>query len=84
MADAGLGGGGQRVGVVLGQVRQHLGVGPDAVTGAEDTTGLDVDAIQGAGLIDGTCVFGEVRDGSVTVTVLPVLGSGLCFVGDQR
>ncbi|MHA7284331.1 DUF6993 domain-containing protein [Arthrobacter sp. TMS2-4] len=62
------------------------GATPASVEVSIDTTptGLDVDAIQGAGLIDGTCVFGEVRDGSVTVTVLPVLGSGLCFVGDQR
>ncbi|WP_258069690.1 hypothetical protein [Arthrobacter sp. SX1312] len=47
-------------------------------------TGLDVDAIQGAGLIDGSCVFGEVGEGTVTVAVLPALASGLCFVGDQR
>ncbi len=47
-------------------------------------TGLDVDAIQGAGLLAGRCVFGEVRAGVVSVVVLPALASGRCFVGDQR
>ena len=47
-------------------------------------TGLDVDAIQGAGLIDGTCISGEVREGTVSVAVLPALATGLCFIGDQR
>lgn len=47
-------------------------------------TGLDIDAIQGSGLIAEECVIGEIREGSVSVTVLPVLGTGLCFVGDQR
>ncbi|MFP5312722.1 MAG: DUF6993 domain-containing protein, partial [Actinomycetes bacterium] len=27
------------------------------------------------------CVIGPVREGTVTVTVLPVLASGKCFVG---
>ncbi len=47
-------------------------------------TGLDVDAIQGAGLLGTTCVFAEVREGDVSVVVLPALASGTCFVGDQR
>ncbi|WP_087075918.1 DUF6993 domain-containing protein [Arthrobacter sedimenti] len=47
-------------------------------------TGLDVDAIQGAGRTDGTCIVGEVREGAVSVAVLPALASNLCFVGDQR
>ncbi|MHA7181128.1 DUF6993 domain-containing protein [Arthrobacter sp. MDB2-24] len=47
-------------------------------------TGLDVDAIQGAGRTGGTCIVGEVREGAVSVAVLPALASGLCFVGDQR
>ncbi|WP_422389891.1 DUF6993 domain-containing protein [Arthrobacter sp. N1] len=47
-------------------------------------TGLDVDAIQGAGLIGDRCVVGEVREGAVSAVVLPVLATGLCFVGDQR
>ncbi|MPY09242.1 hypothetical protein FNH21_00600 [Arthrobacter sp. KR32] len=47
-------------------------------------TGLDVDAIQAAGLIGDRCVVGEVREGAVSAVVLPVLATGLCFVGDQR
>lgn len=45
-------------------------------------TGLEVDSIQAASVKDGDCIFGEVRDGSAYVTVLPVLSSGGCFVGD--
>ncbi|MDK1359223.1 hypothetical protein QNO00_02920 [Arthrobacter sp. zg-Y1219] len=47
-------------------------------------TGLAVDSIRGATVSEGECLFGEVRDGKVAVTVLPVLDSGFCFVGDQR
>lgn len=47
-------------------------------------TGLDVDAIQGAGRLGADCVFAEVREGVTTAVVLPVLASGGCFVGDQR
>lgn len=47
-------------------------------------TGLDVDAIQGAGLIGEHCIFGELREKTVSTVVLPVLASGRCFIGDQR
>ena len=47
-------------------------------------TGLEVDAMTGAVPIGESCVFGHIRDGAVTVTQLPVLADGLCFVGDQR
>ena len=47
-------------------------------------TGLEVDSIQGSGLLAGDCIIGEVRDGTVSVVVLPVLATGFCFVGDQR
>ncbi|MHA7284532.1 DUF6993 domain-containing protein [Arthrobacter sp. TMS2-4] len=47
-------------------------------------TGLDVDAIQGAGLIGERCIFGELRGKAVSTVVLPVLVSGRCFIGDQR
>lgn len=47
-------------------------------------TGLDVDAIQAAGRIGSSCIFGEIREGTTMSVVLPVLGSGECFVGDQR
>ena len=47
-------------------------------------TGLAVDSIRGAAAEQGSCTFGEVREGQVSVSVLPVLASGYCFVGDQR
>jgi hypothetical protein len=79
--------------VTSGQVRTAIeegftaaGLVPDAVEVSIDRTptGLDVDAIQGAGRTGGTCVFGEVRESTVSVAVLPALASGQCFVGDQR
>jgi hypothetical protein len=62
------------------------GAAPEALEVSIDRTptGLDVDAIQGSGLIGGRCIVGEIREGTVSVTVLPVLATGLCFVGDQR
>ncbi len=45
-------------------------------------TGPAVDAIEAAALVDAECVVGQVRDGAVAVTILPVLESGRCFVGN--
>lgn len=59
------------------------GVAPAAleVSASRTPTGLAADAIE-AGVLQGTdCVIGQIRDGSVTVTVLQVLASGKCFVG---
>ncbi|MFJ5957076.1 DUF6993 domain-containing protein [Paenarthrobacter sp. NPDC092416] len=47
-------------------------------------TGLDVDAMEAAALTGETCVVGQIRDGGVVVSVLPVLATGKCFVGDAR
>lgn len=47
-------------------------------------TGLDVDAMEAAALTGESCVMGQIRDGGVVVTVLPVLATGKCFVGDAR
>lgn len=47
-------------------------------------TGLAVDAIEAATPVAEECVIGQVRDGHVTVTILPVLASGLCFVGSTH
>ncbi|WP_245953538.1 DUF6993 domain-containing protein [Arthrobacter silvisoli] len=47
-------------------------------------TGLDVDAVEAAISSGAECVVGEVRDGRISVTVLPLLGDGRCFVGDAR
>ncbi|MHA7238552.1 DUF6993 domain-containing protein [Arthrobacter sp. TMS1-12-1] len=75
-----------RVRAAIGQGFADAGATPESVEVSADSTptGLDVAAIQGAGLIRGTCVFGEVREGTATVVVLPALASGRCFVGDQR
>ncbi|MEO8223033.1 MAG: hypothetical protein ABI563_19895 [Specibacter sp.] len=45
-------------------------------------TGLAVDAIESATRVAEECVIGQVRDGKVAVTLLPVLASGRCFLGD--
>ncbi|MDJ0316030.1 DUF6993 domain-containing protein [Arthrobacter antibioticus] len=47
-------------------------------------TGLAVDAIESAAPVGEECVVGQVRDGNVAVTILPVLASGRCFVGDAH
>lgn len=59
------------------------GISPAAleVSASRTPTGLEADAIEAAVLQGTACVLGQVRDGNVTVTVLPVLASGKCFVG---
>ncbi|HET8795236.1 MAG TPA: hypothetical protein VFM62_02565, partial [Arthrobacter sp.] len=47
-------------------------------------TGLEVAAIEAAVHVKDECVVAQLRGGSVTVAVLPVLETGFCFVGDQR
>ncbi|WP_307074864.1 DUF6993 domain-containing protein [Arthrobacter pascens] len=51
------------------------------VSESSTPTGLEADAVEAAVLQGGDCVVGQIRDGGVTVTVLPVLSSGKCFVG---
>jgi hypothetical protein len=51
------------------------------VSASRTPTGLEADAIESAVLQGTDCVLGQIRDGRVTVTVLPVLASGKCFVG---
>jgi hypothetical protein len=51
------------------------------VSASRTPTGLDADAIEAAVVRGKDCVVGQIRDGGVTVTVLPVLASGKCFVG---
>ncbi len=59
------------------------GISPPAleVSASRTPTGLEADAIEAAVLQGTDCVVGQVRDGNVTVIVLPVLASGKCFVG---
>jgi len=51
------------------------------VSASRTPTGLEVDAIEAAALQGKDCVIGQIRDGGVVVTVLPVLATGKCFVG---
>ncbi|MFJ5694521.1 DUF6993 domain-containing protein [Arthrobacter sp. NPDC093125] len=51
------------------------------VSASRTPTGLDVDSVEAAAVQGRECVIGQIRDGKVTVTVLPVLASGKCFVG---
>ncbi|MBT2552355.1 hypothetical protein J7I89_04820 [Arthrobacter sp. ISL-5] len=51
------------------------------VSAGRTPTGLDVDSIEAAAVRGKDCVVGQIRDGKVTVTVLPVLSNGKCFVG---
>jgi len=51
------------------------------VSASRTPTGLDVDSVEAAAVQGTECVIGQIRDGKVTVTVLPVLASGKCFVG---
>ncbi|BCW19443.1 hypothetical protein NtRootA9_21510 [Arthrobacter sp. NtRootA9] len=65
------------------EVLTAAGVGPSVlqVSQSRTPTGLEADAIEAAVLQGKDCVIGQVREGTVTVTVLPVLASGKCFVG---
>ncbi len=68
------------------QVKEALtsaGIAPGAlqVSASRTPTGLEADAIEAAVLQDRDCIIGQVREGAVAVTVLPVLASGRCFVG---
>ena len=62
----------------------EAGAAGDTLEVSIDTTptGLAVDAIEAASVVDGQCVVGQVRDGQVAVALLPVLATGRCFVGD--
>jgi hypothetical protein len=53
------------------------------VSASRTPTGLEVDAIEAAALEGKDCVIGQVRDGKVSVVILPVLASGRCFAGTQ-
>lgn len=59
------------------------GIAPAALEVSESSTptGLEADAVEAAVLQGSDCVVGQIRDGGVAVTVLPVLATGKCFVG---
>ena len=51
------------------------------VSAGRTPTGLDVDSMEAAAVQGKECVIGQIRDGKVTVAVLPALSNGKCFVG---
>lgn len=51
------------------------------VSAGRTPTGLEVDSIEAASVQGKDCVVGQIRDGKVTVAVLPALSNGKCFVG---
>ncbi len=58
--------------------------GMTEVSDSRTPTGLKADAIE-AGVLSGPqCVMAKIRDGQVSVAVLPVLSSGKCFIGSDR
>lgn len=67
----------------VGDALTGAGIAPGVleVSQSRTPTGLEADAIEAAVLQGSDCIIGQVRDGAVAVTVLPVLASGKCFVG---
>ena len=51
------------------------------VSAGRTPTGLEVDSMEAAAVQGKECVVGQIREGKVTVTVLPALSNGKCFVG---
>ena len=51
------------------------------VSAGRTPTGLEVDSMEAAVVQAKECVIGQIRDRKVTVTVLPALSNGKCFVG---
>ncbi|WP_395405189.1 DUF6993 domain-containing protein [Arthrobacter sp. UC242_113] len=51
------------------------------VSAGRTPTGLEVDSMEAAAVQAKECVIGQIRDRKVTVTVLPALSNGKCFVG---
>lgn len=70
----------------LSSAFEAAGIDPAVIESSRDSTptGLDVDALEAAASVQGTCVVAQIRENDVTVTTLPVLKSGLCFIGDER
>ncbi len=65
---------------------ESAGMDRGAIEVSRDSTptGLAVAALEAAAPVDGKCVVAQVRENKVTVITLPVLDSGLCFIGDER
>lgn len=69
-----------RSGLILAGIdKANLEVSP-----SKTPTGLDVDSIEAAARHGSDCIMGQIRDGTVYVTVLPVLANGRCFLGEPE
>ena len=71
------------------QVRESLsgaGIAPAAmeVSASRTPTGLAADAVEVGVLGQDECVMAQLRAGTVTTSVLPVLPTGRCFVGSVQ
>ena len=71
------------------QVRESLtgaGIEPAAmeVSASRTPTGLAADAVEVGVLGQDECVMAQLRAGTVTTSVLPVLPTGRCFVGSVQ
>ena len=51
------------------------------ITASRTPTGLDADAVEAAVTAGRNCIVAQLRDGTVTSAVLPVLADGRCLVG---
>ncbi|WP_277525593.1 hypothetical protein [Arthrobacter sp. ES3-54] len=83
--DAAVRGGGQPQTARIRESLVSAGIpaGEVEVTAGRTPTGLAAGAVE-AGVRDGrSCIVAQIRNGSVTVGVLPVLASGGCLVGVQ-
>ena len=64
-------------------VNAGIPAGAVEVTASRTPTGLAADAVEAAVRDGSNCIVAQIRNGSVAVSVLPVLASGGCLVGVQ-
>jgi hypothetical protein len=73
----------QTAGIRESLVKAGIPASDVEVTAGRTPTGLAADAVE-AGVRDGSsCIVAQIRNGSVAVSVLPILASGGCLVGVQ-
>ena len=73
----------QTAGIHESLVNAGIPAGDVEVTASRTPTGLAADAVEAGVRAGRNCVVAQIRNGSVTVSVLPVLASGRCLVGVQ-
>ncbi|MFE4227149.1 DUF6993 domain-containing protein [Arthrobacter sp. NPDC056886] len=74
----------QTAGIRATLVKAGIPAGDVEVTAGRTPTGLAADAVE-AGVRDASsCIVAQIRNGSVAVSVLPILASGRCLAGVQH